>query len=135
MVKLIVGSKGAGKTKTLISMVNTAIDESKGAVVCLEQGDKLRYDIKYQARLIDTSEFAVSDADALYAFVCGVYASNNDITHIFIDSAMKICGNSVEGLESFLCRAAKVSEKFGFDLVLTSSVTAEELPETIKAFL
>lgn len=135
MVKLIVGSKGSGKTKTLISMVNTAVDESKGAVVCLEKGDKLRYDIKYQARLIDTSEFGISGADLLYAFVCGIFASNNDITHIFIDSAMKICGNTPAGLEAFLEKASKIAERCNFNLILTSSIDEGELTEKLRAYL
>ena len=41
MVKLIIGVKGTGKTKTLIEMVNAAQNETKGNVVCIEKGDKL----------------------------------------------------------------------------------------------
>ena len=70
MIKLIVGLKGTGKTKTLIEMVNAATSSSNGAVVCLEKGDKLRFDVTYQARLMDTSEYGISGADALYRFVC-----------------------------------------------------------------
>ena len=94
MVKLIIGLKGTGKTKTLIGMVNSSVDTTDGAVVCLEKGDKLRYDIKYQARLIDVDEYGIDDGQALYGFVTGIYASNSDITHIFIDSAIK-CANGI----------------------------------------
>ena len=41
MIKLIIGTKGTGKTKTLIEMVNNAICQTKGSVVCIEKGDKL----------------------------------------------------------------------------------------------
>ena len=54
MIKLIIGKKGSGKTKTLIEMVNNALSTSKGSVVCIEKGDKLKYDINYKCRLIDT---------------------------------------------------------------------------------
>lgn len=135
MVKLIVGLKGTGKTKALIDMVNSATGTSNGAVICLEKGDKLRYDVTYQARLIDTSEYGISGADALYGFVCGIYASNHDITHIFIDSAIKMCEGTVEALASFLRRAAVFADKAGIDLVMTSSVLADDLPEDIKAYL
>ena len=37
MVKLIVGLKGSGKTKSLIQLANTAVDTSNGTVVCLER--------------------------------------------------------------------------------------------------
>ena len=135
MVKLIVGNKGTGKTKTLIEMVNEAVEKSNGAVVCLEKGEKLRYDVKYQARLIDVSEYGIAGADQLYSFVCGVYASNHDITHIFIDSAMTICDNTVEGLSSFLRRISAIVNKAGIELVLTSSVSEDELPDDIKSLL
>ena len=135
MVKLIVGNKGTGKTKALIELVNEAVETSKGAVVCLEKGEKLRYDVKYQARLIDVSEYGISGADQLYSFVCGVYASNHDITHIFIDSAMKICDNTVEGLAAFLRRIAAIVNRAGIELILTSSVSEDELPDDIKALL
>jgi len=37
MIKLIVGNKGAGKTKTLINMANEAVKNSKGNVVVVEK--------------------------------------------------------------------------------------------------
>ena len=99
MIKLIVGLKGSGKTKTLIEKVNAATEASKGSVICLEKGDKLRYDIKYQARLIDVEEYNIDNAHGLRCFVAGLHASNSDITHIFIDSALKICKDDAADLE------------------------------------
>ena len=96
MLSLIVGVKGTGKTKHLIDLTNKALAESKGNVVCLEKGNKLRYDIKHQARLIDTSEYFIEDGQSLYGFIAGILASDHDITHIFIDSALKICGTPME---------------------------------------
>lgn len=116
-------------------MVNAAASSSNGAVVCLEKGDKLRFDVTYQARLMDTSEYGISGADALYGFVCGIYASNHDITHVFIDSAMKMCEDTVDGLARFLRPAAAFAEKSGINLVVTSSVKEEDLPEDLKAYL
>ena len=45
MLKIIIGVKGTGKTKTLVEMVNTTAEQSEGSVVCLEKGEKLRYDV------------------------------------------------------------------------------------------
>ena len=47
MIKLCVGVKGTGKTKTLIDETNKALSASKGNVVCLEKGAKLRYCLLY----------------------------------------------------------------------------------------
>lgn len=135
MVKLIIGLKGTGKTKTLIGMVNSAIDASDGAVVCLEKGDKLRYDIKYQARLIDVTEYGVDDGQALYGFIAGIYASNSDITHIFIDSAIKMCGRDIDAFSTFVRETATLAEKWNIDVVITSSVTEDMLPDDIKKYI
>ena len=72
MIKLFIGGKGSGKTKTLIEMVNNAVAASNGNVVCIEKGDKLIHDITYKARLIDTDAYLVCDADALYGFIAGI---------------------------------------------------------------
>ena len=39
MIKLIIGGKGSGKTKTLIDLVNNAAISTKGSVVCIEKGE------------------------------------------------------------------------------------------------
>ena len=135
MLKLIIGVKGTGKTKTLIKMVNTAVENTHGDVVCIEKGAKLRYDIKYQARLIDTEEYYISDAQALYGFLAGIFASNHDVTDLFIDSALKICKNDVAAFDEFLEEASKLIEKVGVNVVITSSIPLEEASETVKKYL
>ena len=135
MIKLIIGVKGTGKTKTLINLVNTAIENSKGDVVCIEKGVKLRYDVKYQARLIDTEEFFVTDAQSLYGFVAGIFASNHDVTDLFIDSAFKICNNNVAEFDVFVEEMAKLSEKVGVNIVMTSSIPVEEATATVNKYL
>ncbi len=62
MLKLIIGLKGSGKTKQLIAMVNQAVEESKGSVICIERSDKLRFDVKYQCRLISSDHYGIYDA-------------------------------------------------------------------------
>ena len=133
MIKLFIGGKGSGKTKTLIEMVNNAVVESKGNVVCIEKGDKLIHDITYKARLIDTDHYAIIDADALYGFIAGILASNSDITDIFVDSALKIIGNDVVAFETFLKKLEKITSDV--NLVMTSSIAVEECPDAIKAYV
>ena len=135
MLKLMIGVKGTGKTKTLIEMVNSAGSTSNGAVVCIEKGDKLRYDVKYQARLINTEEFMVADAQSLYGFVAGILASNHDITDLFIDSALKICNNDMAAFEKMLDNLAALVAKTGTNLFITSSMPVEEASDTVKKYL
>ncbi len=135
MLKLIIGVKGTGKTKALINMVNTAVDNTHGDVVCIEKGVKLRYDIKYQARLIDTEEYYISDAQALYGFIAGIFASNHDVTDLFIDSALKICKNDVAEFDTFVTEVAKLLEKVNVNVVITASIPTEEASDTVKKYL
>jgi len=135
MVKLIVGVMGSGKTKTLIDMVNSATESSKGSVVCIEKGAKLNYDITYKARLIDTETYSVKDAAALYGFIAGITASNNDITDVFVDSALKICGNDMAAFEGFVTQIEKLSEQQGFRCVMTVSAKPEDCVGALKQYM
>lgn len=135
MLKLIIGVKGTGKTKALINLVNTASTDSKGDVVCIEKGVKLRYDVKSSVRLINTEEYFVSDTDALYGFIAGIFASNHDITDLFVDSALKICNNDAASFDAFVELVAKLSEKLGVNVVMTSSIPVEAASDTVNKYV
>ena len=132
MIKLLIGAKGSGKTKTLIDLTNSAAETSKGSVVCIEKGDKLKHEITYKARLIDTDYYYVADAAALCGFIAGILASNNDITDIFVDSALKICANDVAAYEAMLPKLANIVKDV--NLVMSVSIAVEDCPESIKAY-
>ncbi len=135
MLKLIVGLKGSGKTKTIVEMANKRLDETKGAVVFIEKGTKLIHEVKYQARLLDTDEYLITDAAQLYGFVAGNFAGNHDVTDIFIDSALKICENKLEEFTAFLDKVITFSATHPVSFVITSSLAAEELPEKYRQYL
>ncbi len=135
MLKLLIGVKGSGKTKTLISMVNEAVESSQGAVVCIEKGIKLRYDVNYRCRLINVDEYFVFDAEALYGFVAGILASNHDVTHVFVDSALRICNNDRDAFEKLLQSLDELSASHKVDIVMTSSLPVEEADDTVKRYI
>lgn len=135
IMQLIVGLKGTGKTKTLIDAVNEASKETNGVVICIECGRKLTFDIKYHARLVDTQEYGVDDADKLYGFVCGMLAGNYDITELFIDSALKICGDDVAAFEDFVCKVEKITTAHKIECVIVASVAPEALSEKTSCFI
>ena len=135
MVKLIIGVKGTGKTKALISMVNEAAEKSNGNVVCIEKGVGLRFDIKPTVRLINTNEYLVFDAEALYGFVAGILASNHDVTDLFIDGALKIANNDVAGLEAFVKAVDELTAKLDVNVVMTSSIPVEDASDLVKKYI
>ncbi len=135
MVKIIVGLKGSGKTKTLIDMVNTAGETSKGSVVCIEQGNKLLHEVKYVVRLIDVNEYDITSASSLYGFICGICASNHDITDIFIDGTLRICERNIENFALFVDELAKFVANGDVNVVMTASMKYEDLPESTKQYV
>ena len=135
MLKLIIGVKGTGKTKNLINLVNTAVENSQGDVVCIEKGTKLRYDVKYKARLIDTKEYFIDDAQSLYGFIAGILSSNHDVTDLFVDSALKICNNDVAAFDNFVEAVNVLAAKLNVKVTMTSSIPAEEASEAVKKYL
>ena len=135
MLKLIIGVKGTGKTKTMIDMVNSALEVTKGDVVCVEKGTKLRYDIKSSARLIDVDEYMVTDAQSLYGFIAGILASNHDVTDLFIDGTLKICNYDNAAFEKMAQSVAKLIEKSNVNLTMTVSMAEEDLPASVKALI
>ena len=134
MISVILGHKGSGKTKRLISCVNDAVETSKGNVVCVEKETKLTYDVNYRARLIGTDDCAIKGYDAFYGFLAGVCAGNHDITDVLVDATLRIGGRNYEELADFLeeiYELASVNEK---NFVFTISADKEELPASIFNF-
>lgn len=134
-MKLLAGIKGTGKTKALIEEVNKVCGESHGSIVCIEKGKKLTFDVKYQARLVDTEDYGIVGAAQLYGFLCGILSANYDITEIFIDNALAICEGKPEELEAFLVKADAITAKNNVACLVTASVDPALLSEKVRAYM
>ncbi len=127
MISLIIGNKGSGKTKRLIEHVNEAVKKSKGNVVCIEKGQKLTYDINYQARLVDTELYGINGYDAFYGFLCGICAGNYDVTDILVDATLKIGGRDYDALSVFIDKVSVLAEESNTKFLFTISCDESEL--------
>ena len=135
MVRVIMGKKGSGKTKQVIDMINAAVQSEHGNVVCIEKGNKLTFDIHYQIRLVEASQYDIATYAALKGFVSGLYAGNYDITHIFIDSLTKIVKvDSDRDTEDFLDWLERFSEAHGIKFTITISDDAELASDGVKKY-
>jgi len=135
LVKVIMGVKGSGKTKEMVRLVNEAIKVEHGHVVCIEHGPNMTFDIDYRARLIDITTLPVKKTfDQLKGFICGLYAGNFDITHIFIDSLFKIAAGTDEEADDFLKFCENFSEAQGVKFTMTISADINNATETMKKF-
>lgn len=137
MIKLIVGTKGSGKTKTIVNMANAAGESSKGNVVFVEKGMKLQHELAHSVRLVDTEEYEISGFEKCYGFLAGILAGNYDITHMFVDGTFKI-----GGAEKDFCGFGKMIEALAahtgtsnVEIVFTVSCDEAELPESVKQYI
>ncbi len=135
MLKLIVGKKGSGKTKLLIEGVNSAAKESKGNVVCIEKGMKLRYDLSLSVKLIDIEEYRIDGYGELYGFLAGLTAGNYDITDVYVDGLFKICPRDYQAMEKFFEKVAKLTGPHEVKVYFTVSMDINELPEHAKQYI
>ena len=133
MVTLLIGKKGAGKTKKLIALANEAVAASSGNVVVIEKGAKLTYDVTHKSRLLDTVQYNITGYDMLYGFISGICAGNYDVTDILVDSTFKIAPEAVSGLESFTKKLQDLSETTSTNIVLLISADESDIPDSINA--
>ncbi|MDR0248572.1 MAG: hypothetical protein LBI44_02770 [Oscillospiraceae bacterium] len=133
---MLIGSKGSGKTKQMIDMVNGTVERTDGAVVCLEHGKSLTFDVAYGARLIDTSPYDIRSYQVLRGFITGLYAGNYDIGDIFIDSLLKVAGNSdMEECGKFLSWCERFGETYGISFTVSISAPAESAAESVRKYI
>ncbi len=127
MITLILGHKGSGKTKKLMTMCNAAVERSKGNVVFIEKDNTLTYDLSHKARLVAAEDYAIKGFDSLYGYIAGMCAGNYDITDIFVDSVLKIGGSDLAALEGFVEKLSKLDA----NIVMSVSAAKEEIPARI----
>jgi len=135
MLKVIVGEKGAGKTKALLESVNQAVENEHGSVVFINNGNRHIYDLSYRVRLVDTSEFSINSYSEFYGILCGIISQNFDITSVFVDSLTKIADGTKEEMEEFLEKTNALCEKYSINLMVTVSVSADSISDKIKEYV
>lgn len=136
MVRVIMGTKGSGKTKQMIELINYAAENENGSVICIESGSKLTYDINNKVRLIDSTEFAANDYTFLKGFISGLYASNYDVTHVFLNSLCKIVPSDPADavVEEFLTWLNHFAESKSIKFTISVSADAAFATDAMKAY-
>ena len=134
MIQLIVGSRGTGKTKQMVEMINNSVKTNEGSIVCIEKGMKLTYDLDHKCRLIDMEEYRIEGYPMLYGFIAGVLAGNYDINEIYVDGILKIGEKDLDGLGTVLKEIETLTGE-GCKFIITVSCDVEALPESVKKYL
>lgn len=133
MVQLIVGRKGKGKTKQLLDKVNAEIKAVSGNIAYLDKSTKHMFELNNKVRLIDVSEYMITDADEFIGFICGIISQDHDLEQMYFDSFLKIACLEGMDIEPAVKKLQAISEKFGVQLILSVSLDEHELPESLKS--
>ena len=133
MVSLIVGQKGKGKTKELLDRVNADVKNVSGNIVYLDKDTAHMYELNNKIRLINVSEFDISNSDQFYGFVAGIISQNHDIQEIFIDSYAKISKQVDMDITENVEKLAALSDKYKVDMVLSVSIERSKFPAGLQA--
>ncbi len=132
MVQLIVGNKGKGKTKQLLDKVNTEIKDISGNIVYLDKSTKHMYELNNKVRLIDVSQYDITDSSAFVGFVCGIISQDHDLQQMYFDSFLKIAALEDQDITATIQKLEEVSKKFNVDFVLSVSMDESDLPAAVK---
>ena len=135
MIQIIMGLKGSGKTKKLIDSVNQTALSAQGAVVCIEYGSNLRYEIKSTVRLVSSKEYGIDNADKLKGFLSGLHAGNFDITNVYIDNLYKTIGSDRAAGEAFILWCAEFAKQNDMNITVTVSDDPALASEEVKKYL
>ncbi len=130
-MKIIYGPKGTGKTKAIIDCANGALETAKGHVIFITDTNRYTYDLKYQIRFLDVTQFAIQGMDGFRGFVKGIVAASGDNEYIFIDGIARITNTALADMENIFSAMEKLEKDFGVKFVLTCSSSKEDLPEFI----
>ena len=132
MVQLIAGKKGKGKTKQLLDKVNTEIKDAQGNVVYLDKSTKHMFELNNKIRLINVSDYLVTNSDEFVGFICGIISQDHDLQQMYLDSFLKIACLEDADISATIAKLEEVSDKFHVDFVLSVSMDENELPESVK---
>lgn len=133
MVQLIVGNKGKGKTKHLLDKVNTVIKDAQGNVVYLDKSTKHMFELNNKIRLIDVSDYLVTNSDEFIGFISGIISQDHDLQHMYFDSFLKIACVSENDVDATIEKLETISNKFHINFVISISIDENALPENLKS--
>ena len=125
--------KGKGKTKHLLDMANAAIKGANGTVVYLDKSAQHMYELNNKVRLIDVSQYMITNHDEFVGFICGIVSQDHDLEQMFLDSFLKIACLENEDITPVIEKLEKISQNYGIDFVLSVSMDESELPEALKS--
>ncbi|AVM66554.1 hypothetical protein C3V37_01225 [Peptostreptococcaceae bacterium oral taxon 929] len=135
MVKLILGAKGAGKTKWLINGANDDIKSGNGNITFLDVEDEHIFSLDTNVRLINLSDYSINTIEKFYGFLLGMLSMDFDLEKIYIDSVYKIIDIKKEDLKCLVKNLEEISEKHDVDILINVDYLAEDVDSDLRSYV
>lgn len=132
MIQIIAGEKGKGKTKHLLDRVNESVKSATGNIVYLDKNQKHMYELSNKVRLINVSDYLISNSDEFLGFLCGILSQDHDLEEMYLDSFLTIAVMKDEEITHVITKLEEISDKFHVNFVLSISRNENDLPECTK---
>ncbi len=134
MIQFIIGEKGKGKTKVLLDKANREVKEATGNVVYLDKNTQHMYELNNKIRLIDVTNFPLTDADEFIGFICGIISQDHDLEKVYLDSFLRIAklnekDTNIEEVKPVLSQLDSIGKQFSVDFIISISLTRNQLPQ------
>ncbi len=129
MIQVLTGEKGSGKTKKMISLANELVNSSKGNIVYVSNNLESMFQLNSKIRLMDVSQFPISNLDSFVGFLYGIISSDYDVETIFIDNLNVILNDNNQSIPQFVEYLKDLSVKYGIKFITGVKGSSNTLPE------
>lgn len=133
MIRYILGAKGAGKTKWLIDHANEDHEGGNGNIAFVEVDDDHIFSLDYNVRLINATEYNLTNLDEFYGFLSGMFAMDYDLEKVYVDGMYKVMDLSIEDLKDLANRL----ETLGMEnrqIYINVNYVEADFPEGLKEY-
>lgn len=117
----------------MLDHVHDSIKNVDGNIVYLDKSSQNMHELDNKVRLINVSEYPIQNTDQFLGFVCGICSQDYDLQEIYLDGFLKISGLEGKDISDALKQLNKISEQFKVNMILSVSMTEEDLPEFARS--
>jgi ABC-type multidrug transport system ATPase subunit len=135
MIKLIIGPKGTGKTRTMVELANKSLEDSKGEIVFINGDNRHMVELNHEIRFVNAKEFGIRELNVFYGFLAGIIARNYDTDQIYINGLLDIITGDLKEIERFIFDVKKLSDKFDIRFIITMNGNPESVPAFLKEYI
>jgi hypothetical protein len=135
MIHVFCKERGSGKTKALINLANSKLEEAKGNLVYIDDDTRAILEVNKNIRFICSQDFNIHNYKDFYGFICGIISKDYDTEDIFIDGLLNDVCKSEKDMILLLSKLEYLVAKFKVNFYININCNEREVPEEIKKYV